>query len=128
MSDERQKFLDAIKANPYDLKTRKVFADWLDEFGDDRDADLAAEQRAWTKEKQDAIVWVTGYAESLDMTYDELIQAANDFLEEGDVYCLPFDTPQRVWDNNADFWQCFEQATGKTVADEDRGMFFRCAC
>ena len=74
MADMRQQFLDAIKADPYDLKTRKIFADWLDEFGDEKDADLAAEQRAWTREKQDAIVWLTEYAQYLDMSYEELIQ------------------------------------------------------
>jgi uncharacterized protein (TIGR02996 family) len=128
MPDMRQAFLDAIQADPYDLRTRKVFADWLDEFGDDKDADLAAEQRAWTREKQDAICWLTDFAKDLEMPYEELIQAANVHIKGGGVYCLSFDTPDRVYTDNDEFWQRFELATGEKVAAEDKVAFFRCAC
>src|SRR5438270_9977350 len=112
----RKQFLDAIKADPYDLKTRKIFADWLDELGDEKDADLAAEQRAWTREKQDSIVWLTEYAQYLEMPYEELIQAAHAAINNGEAYCLPFDTPDRVYEDNDKFWESFELATGETVA------------
>jgi len=138
MSDPRQEFLKAIEADPYDLQARKVFADWLDEYGDDQDADLAAVQRAWTKEKQDAIVWLTAYAEDLGcdwdedlqqgMTYDELIEAATDHVKDGQGYCLPFDTPDRVYEDNDEFWRNFELAIGEAVAEERKVPFFRCAC
>jgi uncharacterized protein (TIGR02996 family) len=128
MADMRKAFLDAIKADPYDLKTRKIFADWLDEFGDDRDADLAAEQRAWTKEKQDAIVWLTEFANDLEMSYEDLMEATDAYLKKGHGYCLPFETPDRLYEDNDKFWQSFELATGQSVVEEKKGMFFRCAC
>jgi uncharacterized protein (TIGR02996 family) len=127
-SDMRKAFLDAIKADPYDLKTRKIFADWLDEFGDDRDGDLAVEQRTWTKEKQDAIVWLADYARHLDMSYEELLQVANDYVNHGEGHCLPFDTPDCVYTENDEFWQRLELATGKKVADKKKHPFFSCAC
>jgi uncharacterized protein (TIGR02996 family) len=148
----RQQFLDAIEADPYDLATRKVFADWLDEYGDEKDADLAAVQRAWTKEKQDAIVWLTEFAAELNaemkeivaeyaeefgeeisgddqFTYQELIEAASAYVKNGKEYYLPFDTPERVFTDNDEFWRMFELATDQKVADEQkRDTFFRCAC
>ena len=144
MSDMRQAFLDAITADPYDLHTRKVFADWLDEFGDEKDADLAVVQRSWTKEKQDAIVWLTQYGSELGsewdedededeykpraMTYDELIEAANAYITKGEDYCLPSTTPDRVYEDNDEFWRRYELATGEKVAEEKKSTFFRCAC
>ena len=120
--------MTAIEKDPYDLNTRKIFGDWLEEFGDDKDLDLAVEQRAWTKEKQDAIVWLTSYAKDMEMSFGELINAAKEYIDDGEVYCLGFDTPERVYDDNDEFWKNFELATGKTISEEKKVLFFRCAC
>ena len=138
MSDMRQVFLDAIEADPYDLDTRKVFADWLDEFGDDSDADLAGVQRAWTREKQDAIVWLTEYAADVRwdwdeepqrlMTYDELIEAAKAHVSKRKEYHPGYLHMERLYDDNDEFWPRIELATGEKVADEDKVAFFGCAC
>ncbi len=128
LAARRQAFEEAIERDPYDLHTRKVYADWLDEFGSDSDADLAAEQRAWTVEKQRAIDWITDYARELAMTYAELIEAAREYLRTGHACCLSFDTPDRVYEDNDAFWERFEQATGEGVEADKKHPFFRCAC
>src|SRR4051812_8468961 len=92
----RQTFLDMIEKDPYDLGTRKIFADWLDEYGTDADAELAVEQRAWTREKQDSIVWMTEFAASIkdgysgddecrstySPSYDKVLKAAMSYLDD----------------------------------------------
>ncbi len=143
--NERQAFLDRIKEDPYDLITRKIYADWLDEFGSDSDADLATEQRAWTREKQDAIEWLTGFAadvhdtdfEDIDdeigkagpgMSYDSLIEAAHAYLDHDEYHHLDYNTPGRVYKDREEFWRKFRVATGRQVATDKQGMFFSCAC
>ncbi len=73
MLSERENFLEAIDSDPYDLALRKVFADWLDEFGNDEDADLAVEQRAWTAEKTLADLTIKELAAKADLTYEEVV-------------------------------------------------------
>lgn len=139
MPDDRQRFLDHLAAHPRDFVARKVFADWLDEFGTDADAEFAVVQRAWTLEKCDAVDWLTEYAARLSngdfdgdkqfvITYDELLAAARNHLATGDDYCLPFDTPGMVWDDNVAFWRNYELATDSVVDEEIKTTFFRCAC
>lgn len=137
----RQIFLDAIAADPYDLHTRKVYADWLDEYGDDRDAEEAVVQRAWTRDKQDAIVYLTAFAERLGHTdydgytfsisYEELISAAHNKINDKRdwyYYTLPYDTPEFVYEENDKFWKSFELATGVEVEENKKRNFFSCAC
>lgn len=143
MSNQRQEFERAIQNNPYDLITRKIFADWLDEFGDGSDADLAAEQRNWTRKKQDAIVWLTEFVdyltqESADydtgeltvkISYDKLMAAAQESIT-GYSYgiTLLFNTPDRVYSDNEKFWEMFELATDQKVDDRHKNAFIGCAC
>lgn len=134
MVDMRREFEKAIEAAPYDLKTRKVFADWLDEFGTDSDADLAVEQREWTVEKQDAIEWITEFAEYLSteefkITYSELMETAKKHSESGewdDWITLPYTTPDRVYTEMEEFWKDYELATGKKP--KNTSGFIGCAC
>ncbi len=51
----RTAFEKQIEDNPRDLTVRKIFADWLEEYGNKPgDDDLAVHHRGWTLEKQDA--------------------------------------------------------------------------
>lgn len=151
MPNQRQEFERAIQNNPYDLNTRKVFADWLDEFGSEKDADLAVEQREWTKEKQDSIVWLTKFAGTLGhtcinyddvvhgddeiwepITYDMMMQAAKDFLETGYSFTqLGSEQARDVLWNDAvreEFWNHFTVVTKRNVEEKDREVFIGCSC
>jgi uncharacterized protein (TIGR02996 family) len=142
MVDMRREFERAIEASPYDLETRKIFADWLDEFGSDSDADLAVEQREWTVEKQGAIEWITEFAEYLTkeaqeewrspgfkITYSELMETASKHSESGewdDWITLPYITPDRVYTDMKEFWKNYELATGKKA--KNTSGFIGCSC
>jgi uncharacterized protein (TIGR02996 family) len=140
MSD-RERFLAAIEADPYDLDARKVFADWLDEFGSDADAEEAQVQRAWTREKQDAIVWLTGFAADMtdamrggwapggEMTYSGLLGVLADFLDGGDHFVFEgVDTPHRTWSENEELWRNYELATGRSLGGRTPERPFSCSC
>jgi uncharacterized protein (TIGR02996 family) len=129
-ADERAAFLAAIKADRYDQAARIAFADWLEEQGEDDDA---AVQRAWTSEKQRAEDWLTEFAEECEMSYAELICAANDYLDQGTEHVLGFMTPERVYrevyQEPGKFWTHFEVATGRGASAERRaGHFILCGC
>ena len=152
---ERDAFLAAIAAAPEDEAPHRVFADWLDEHGEHEEA---AYHRRWTVEVARAEAWLAAYAAELnelgaeavadfaeecaedfgeefgesagyEFTMADLIRAAHAYLRTGETYCLPFDTPDRVWEDREAFWKNFEIATGTPVPDGQReATFFRCAC
>lgn len=85
MLSERENFLEAIDSDPYDLALRKVFADWLDEFGNDADHDLAVVQREWTEEKTRADLAIKKVAAEAELTYEEVVNLVSE-LEYFDTY------------------------------------------
>jgi uncharacterized protein (TIGR02996 family) len=125
MLNERQAFLAAIEEDPRNLATRKIFADWLDENGTDADA---AHHRGWTLEKQDADEFMDSFATHLRMTKSELLAVAKRFLLTGQRGVLGFDTPDRVYDDNEEFWQKYQLLTGEVVPDGEQNVFFSCVC
>lgn len=61
--DMRARFEEMIQKDPRDLHTRKIFADWLEEYGQGvQDDDLALHHRTWTLEKQEAKEWLEDLA------------------------------------------------------------------
>lgn len=86
--------------------------------------DLVAE-----KDRAEAVAWLTDYAEKLELTLEELVQATEDFLRNGDSYCLSTDTPDFVWSDRKEFWVHYQIMTGKVLhPDKWEETFFRCAC
>jgi uncharacterized protein (TIGR02996 family) len=127
--EDRTRFERAIADDPRDMAVRKIYADWLEEFGTDADADYAVVQRSWTVEKQDAIEGLTHYAEQCEMSYERLIAVASAYLDAGEYVTLPFNTPDVVYDDPAKFWEWFALATGRSVDDDEKGnTFIGCAC
>ncbi len=105
--EERQAFLDRIKEDPYDSTNRLIFADWLEEHGNDRDEEEILEQRRKaTTEWIAADKWMHNLAgtlgetcvnydqtyvgydgheeeEWIPITYEDCIRAGYDCLETG---------------------------------------------
>ena len=86
------------------------------------DTDPILEEKA--KAKKNAVDWITNYAERLDLSYDEIIGAAEGYVYGGDYLCEGgrFEgeyTPDEFWDN-------FEIVTDTKV--KKRGSFFSCSC
>ena len=128
---DREAFLAAIEKDPYDLHTRKVYADWLDEFGADADADEAVVQRKWTAEKQDAIVYLTEFAAEIEaesgepFSYQKLLMC----IEDGGINFYGFDTPDCCRRVDRDkLWECYELATGRNLGDDKPWLSFSCSC
>lgn len=70
--------------------------------------------------------WLAMFAQSLGMDYEELIDAAKRYATYGDYLIQGgrfegVSTPRGFWDH-------YENATGETVCDDDRGSFFSCSC
>lgn len=124
VTKEKAAFLAAIKENPRDLVTRKVFADWLDEHDEPEEADL---QRRWTLEKQDGIEYLTAFAKEQRVSYDALL-----FMIREENVGHREDMQDAIYDfvRERDFARHFEAATGdKTKTPEEfEGTYFRCAC
>ncbi len=140
MNEQRQAFLDAIKADPYDTTVRKVFSDWLDENDEPEEADFF---RSWTLEKhKEAEKWMEQYTEDathqssvwegekeFSMTVEQVIEAATKCLDIGERFCLPFETRDVVFTERKKFWKHFQIITGRRIAVENYdATFFRCAC
>ncbi len=144
--EERQAFLDRIKEDPYDFTNRLIFADWLEEFGEDRDHEEALEQRRKaTPQWKEAREWIlhvylpllcfndTGYGRhgEDDPTLETLTAAAHEYLDTGEsgTLYLSFDTPNSLRGLSEEFWKQFETYTGRRLDGEyDRGTFVRCSC
>ena len=122
MDPEKRAFLAAIEADRYDWTTRKVFADWLEEHGED---DEAAIHRRWTPEKEsEAEEYLSRFADECEMDYETLLEQAKN---EGGLY-LGSDTPDIAYDLT-DFWRHYEVVTDSVVPDAKRESFHvSCAC
>lgn len=76
--------------------------------------------------KAEAVAWISHFADNNGLSYDELIEAAErwvqyeDYLCEGGRYegCYVPD----------EFWNHYEHATGKIVPNSKRDSFFSCSC
>lgn len=70
--------------------------------------------------------WLEKFASEAGLSYQEIIDAANDYLKSGEYLSEGgrwegFYTPD-------EFWAHFEAVTGKRVSEDDRGSFFSCSC
>jgi uncharacterized protein (TIGR02996 family) len=118
---ERAAFLKAIADDPYDEDTRKVFADWLEEFGFD---DEAVFQRAWTPEWQRAEDRLKEFARVAGVSLVEVATAVQHYLETGEEVVLDdgfqgFGATNQFGDEIKleEFWEAWETWT-RTTLDE----------
>ena len=65
-------------------------------------------------------------AEVAEISYDEIISAADDYLSHGEYLCQG-----GKWEGfylSGEFWPAYEIVSGRTVKEDDRGSFFSCSC
>jgi hypothetical protein len=73
--------------------------------------------------------YVDQLAKQWDITPEELVQAAREYVESGEYWYHPRDSERFVGERLPDsFWEHFELITGKVVEEAKRGRFFSCAC
>lgn len=115
-------FLAAIAKDPYDESAHRVFADWLEERGEDEESLF---HRQWTKEKQEAWDFFKELAPKLSMTYDELMKCGDD-IATGEFCFGEVDAPDWMNDKWHDFQKHWQTLNGKR--DFPKETAFRCAC
>lgn len=79
--------------------------------------------------KAESMKWLKGFAEHLDITYNALMEAANEYLETGD---RTVQHGSEWWrdqfsGHEEEFWNHFEIVTGKKV-EERTASIFCCSC
>ena len=140
MNDEHRAFLDAIAAAPCDCQLRAIYADWLEERGEIKEAilqrrwpEVMAESRAWLTELGQKIGGRGYYDKENDppLTCDQLIQVALAEVNYQDDDLGYMGTNERysslsnqTWE---EFWNHVEVLTGRRK-DGDRCYPFSCGC
>jgi hypothetical protein len=115
----------AIRKDRYDEVSRRVFGDFLLEQGLD---DEAAIQHAWTREKQEAEDWLRYFAEEVDVTYEECLEAGKGQIIDTGMNFEPENT--LVGEELDKFWRCVELVLGDKVLPRDERIDqpFQCGC
>lgn len=77
-------------------------------------------------EETESHVWVRGFAGYCGLPFDELLDAAEAYLDRGDYLSdggrfESISVPDEFWDH-------YEAITGRQVSPRERGTFFSCAC
>ena len=70
--------------------------------------------------------WVKDYAEGIDTTYQELMDAAKNYIDYGE-YFTEGGKFEGVWLPD-EFWVHYEKITRKKVDEENKHSFFSCSC
>ncbi len=74
-------------------------------------------------DKSSSEQWIREYASGLGFSYEELMEGARDYLNNGDH----LSTGDNDIGTDPEFWTHYEIVTGTRVTDKDRS-FFSCAC
>ena len=69
--------------------------------------------------------WLEDFAESVDVTYSQLLRSAARWVEDGDYTVFDFNYHENIPD---EFWDHYERVTGESVGESHRGSFFTCSC
>lgn len=70
--------------------------------------------------------WVYNFADSLSLDYDELMDAAKDYLDHGDYLVKGGDLEGEYVPD--EFWDHYQIIKEEKVDENDRGSFFSCSC
>lgn len=127
--DHRKAFEIALQADPYDAVTHAVFADWLDEQGEES---AAAWQRAWTKERQEGEDWLRAFADRVNVTFRQAVCAGSHFINYGQAFVQYGEdgAQDELLDEKAlaEYWAAWSAYTGRDPGGERRESPFACSC
>lgn len=128
MSDverQRQGFLKALLKDEDDAVTRAVYADWLEEHGED---DEAQRQRDWPAAKE----WLVSFARECGetniakesggcnwhaITYQDVVKAGNDWIDDREwfVQCDSEDARNMMHESRGSYWRNWVVVTGRPL-------------
>lgn len=94
----------------------------------EKEAELAQYEPTFYKLKSavEEIKWVTEFAERINTTYDDLMEAAKNYLETGEYFCQGGDFEGTYIPD--EFWEKYEVITRETVHGSQRNTFLTCSC
>lgn len=123
-SKELHAFMKQVHDYPRDVKTRKVFADWLE---DHDEPELADEQRNFSLEKYDAEQYLRKFAEKYDNGEDNWKRMLRGLIEG--EYCFGSDYgPENARYDN-ELWDAVRTLSDNDLPDDHfTDGHFRCAC
>ena len=121
---ERERFLAVLAANEDDVGCRMAYADWLEEHGED---DEANRQRAWPEAK----AWLKRFCDCY-RSYEYIMEHAAIWVEDKKrggwgEYIVGGEEMEGEYVPEV-FWDHYEVITGVCVNEEHRGNFFSCSC
>lgn len=90
------------------------------------DRELSAETMEMLSGCEEAENWIRAFSAKYGVSYDEMVSAAQDYLDTGEYFCRG-GTFEGEWVPD-EFWDHFEKVTRKAVPSEKRDSFFTCAC
>jgi uncharacterized protein (TIGR02996 family) len=133
-NDDRARFEAALAEDRFDYATRLVFADWLDENGEDAEA---AWQRGCTPEWLRAADRLAEFAASISragepVSVEDLVEAGRYFLETGETtvlgYALGMAATNRWYETGVpeEFWDSWFVYTRTPAPKMTPGEPFRC--
>ncbi|MNR26211.1 hypothetical protein D3C85_1434070 [compost metagenome] len=70
--------------------------------------------------------WIFSFADDHDLNYDELMEAADDYLNHGDYLVKGGDLEGCYVPD--EFWDHYQIIKKEKVEENDRGSFFSCSC
>lgn len=120
-SKELWAFLRAIEKNPYDVTTRKVFADWLDERDEPEEAN---KKRSFSVRKQQAVDYVKRFCFQYGADYDDLVKS----VAAGDGYCFGSDYGQEAAREDGELFESVAVIVEVPADEIQKDQRFRCAC
>ena len=141
MTPDQLALVRNIAENPFDQLRRDIYADWLEEQGEDEEA---LRQRQWTPAYQRLYkVMTEPYGDPLDQEIlEEIGMTSTDFflsmieewatslLQDKQIY-LSFDTPEELYtdEGREQFCQDVETVSGVRISPAIRSVAgFSCAC
>jgi hypothetical protein len=101
--------------------------EWLHPAFEKEDA-LAETEKTFIALQGDPVAekWITDFAEKVNCTYSEMLEAAESYLLTGDYLCKGGDLEGEYVPD--EFWNMYERIKRTTVKENDRNSFFTCSC
>lgn len=125
----KAELLEMIEADEDDVETRFVYADLLEELGED---DEAERQREWCDSKQWMVDFCETHADEPNFGYEDLMARLDDVRSDRDIYVLMGNLECLMYAiraNSNEFWWHWSILTGIVVTqDQVDEARYRCSC
>lgn len=125
-------FRRKIAENPLYQLARDVYSDWLQEQGEQEEADR---QRQWTNSE----MWLRAFSSHIEPGFDEMMEAFENYQESFRQYknSDEYGDGDHTYDNSEsyknvdfddEFWKHYQIVSGRVVPSKRRHCPFTCFC